>query len=140
MSLNEKTFIESYLARRAIPKIAMVITFLDKLNPRQMDKQLDYISQISRASWPEIEIWTSMGLQDAEKKKYFAGGPEAMRKRIQAWAGDPNLEKQRAKHFCARLATILNEALSENRTLLANLESDRAAREKKTPQGNRKSF
>ena len=131
LSLNEKTFIESYLARRAIPKIAMVITFLDKLNPRQMDKQLDYISQISRASWPGIEIWTSMGLQDAEKKKYFAGGPEAMRKRIQAWAVDPNLEKQRAKHFCARLATILNEALSENRTLLANLESDRAAREKK---------
>lgn len=128
LSLNEKTFIESYLARRAIPKIALVVTFLDKLNPKQMERQLEYISQMSRAAWPGIEIWLGKGLP--ENKKDFVNGQEAMRKRIEAWARDPNLEKRRAKHFCERLATILNEALAENAGLLANLEADRADQEK----------
>lgn len=130
LSLNEKTFIESYLARRAIPKIAIVITFLDKLNPKQMARQLEYISQTSRAAWPKIEIWTNKNIQELNDKADFVNGPEAMRKRIVSWSKYPDLEKQRANHFCARLEAILNEVLSERTALLANLEADRKVREK----------
>lgn len=127
LSINEKTFIESYLAGRSIPKIAIVVSFLDKLNPRQAARQMDYIGKIAKESWPDIEIWTCM----PENGDWQASGPEAMRKRIAAWAQDPGLEKLRAKQYGAKLAAILNEVLAEKSAMLANLEADRQAREKK---------
>lgn len=130
LGINEKTFIESYLAGRSIPKISIVVSFLDKLNPQQAARQMAYINKMAKESWPDIEIWTCMpGEWDA-----LASGADAMRERIESWARDPELEKLRAKRFGARLETILNEFLKENSSMLANFEADRKEREKKLRQ------
>lgn len=93
LGLNERQFISEYLEGRKDPKIAIVVSYLDQLNPKDQLKQLKNINDIVKRLCPDAEIWSA--LPDLPAELCSVSGIEAMRQRIQAWGHNPQNEAQK---------------------------------------------
>lgn len=127
LRLNEKQFMDSYLYRRAMPRLALVVTFLDRLAPEQAARQVSDITRKAEALFPGVEVW--LGLPVPGVSGHVAG-PEEMRARLGQWAASPDLARRRARMRAKKLAEMLLETELERKTLLRNLRGDRARRER----------
>lgn len=125
LGLNERTFIESYLASAHMPRIALAVSFLDKLAPEAAARQLEHIQSAALAQWPNVEVWATSG--------QFAGaicGIDAMRARMVEWAADPRRLDLAARKYAHELAAILQDADAQYAAFEADLQGQRADRER----------
>lgn len=131
LSLNEKTFIESYLFERAMPKMAIVVTFLDQLAGEEAKRLLQYLNTVIRQTWPCAELWTALEVSESMASLLSANGVDEIRKKIMDWAADPQLVEMRARKASLALQSSLKNCLLEAETLLGNLRANSEAKKQK---------
>lgn len=125
LGLTEIQFIESYLFERRIPRIALVVTFLDQLSGEDAMAAMENIKAKARAISPAIEVWC------AQSASCDAIGAGAMRERLHQWADDPNRVKWRQKRALAMAAIRLRDSITEDTALLRSLSGDAREEEEK---------
>lgn len=135
LALNERQFIAGYLFNRHIPKIALVVTFLDQLDHVQQVKQLANIKHSAHGLFPGMEIWCAIS-NDATAT-CDAHGVAAMRARLYEWAKAGDLRKLRSKKGLVAIAQLLRAALSLQEGFLENLSGDLKQRELKLREAGR---
>lgn len=131
LSQKERTFIESYLFERAMPKIAIVVTFLDQLSEEHGKRLLQYLQNIIRQTWPKTELWSAMDLSENLSSLVSANGVAEIRKKIMDWTADPHLVDMRLRKASLSLQNNLKIELHESETLRANLHGDRQTQKQK---------
>lgn len=125
LGMNEREFIESYLFERKIPRIALVVSFLDQLTPEQAQRQIEHIRSTAHNISPAIEIWSPLpGEYNAD-----ICGIEQIRERLKSWSTDPQLAAMRQKRTAASVVHILESFKSGQEALLRDLSSDIKKRE-----------
>lgn len=129
LGLNERQFLRGYLFGRRMPKIALVVTFLDQLDEPAAKKQLENIRNAARADFPGMEIWSPLDVPAAEICD--CRGIEAMRERIRQWSQSPDIMEMRRQRLLARAREILREAINSALASLENLSGDFRKREEK---------
>lgn len=124
VSMLERDFIQTYLENRAVPHIAVAISFLDNIDQENMAHQIRFIENRVKRIAPDIEIW----LTDACCPGDGICGATAIRDRLSAWVQDParqELRDQRDLQLCSDLITGCLGRLEEQ---LAVLEAEQADR------------
>lgn len=131
LSQNEKTFIETYLFERAMPKLAIVVTFLDQLSEEHSNRVLQYLKTIISQNWPQAELWSAIKVSGNNSALLSANGVDEIREKIMSWSIDPDLLAMRLRKAALSLQNNLMMCLRESEILLSNLHGDREARKQK---------
>ncbi|MBQ7608039.1 MAG: dynamin family protein [Desulfovibrionaceae bacterium] len=83
LSLLERKFIETYLVHRAIPRLAILVNFCEKVPEKSLDKQLDFIQKRAQTICPKAELWKFS--EDASQVAYTAKTLDDIRERLRSW-------------------------------------------------------
>lgn len=126
LGLNEREFMDAYLANKpGAPRIALVVSWLDQLNPEQARTQLRYIKSSAAKISPEIQVWSpEENAPDAD----LAGVP-AIRERIREWATAQDLAERRSARALGATAAILENFIKRQEALRLDLSGDLRGRE-----------
>lgn len=122
LGITERQFIESSLLSRHIPRIAIVVTFLDQLDSGEAARALKNVRAIVSRMGNNIEIWcaeTGPGTEICD-----ARGLDAMRKRIHAWTNAENRERKRQKRALAAIYALLQNSLAADEALARSMAED----------------
>lgn len=122
VSLLEKSYIDICANTHILPKIAVVITFLDSIKPSESARQIEYIAQRVHALNPDIEIWSATATPAA---LCAISGPEAIRARLVEWREDPALAKLRSRKTLGAASIALEAALADLSEALALIEAQK---------------
>lgn len=125
LSLTERTFINRYLQNRAIPRIALVLTFLDKIERDELEEQIDFITSKALAIYPKIEIWYGQNICISANNFCHTVGVDAIRKRLQKWSTLPDIKDLRDRRDLVRIKNAVQNAVKQQQILFSNIQGNR---------------
>ncbi len=111
LAMSERKYIEEYVYAKRIPKIAVVISMVDRIHEKERARVVDNIRCRIKSWQPGTEVWLTKSFGDQTSGDHTSGdhtsgdqtsalntvlgGSDYIRERIQNWASDP-------EHFIAR--------------------------------------
>lgn len=129
LSLMEKSFIETYIYKRSIPRIALVLTFLDKIPEEKRLPQLDYIRSKVHAVCPAMELWCTTELEPSMAAGFQISGIPAIRERLVQWPGLPDIKALNDRRTLYLLKELVEKTLIRQQDVLENLQQDKSVRQ-----------
>ncbi|MBQ7606389.1 MAG: dynamin family protein [Desulfovibrionaceae bacterium] len=130
LTLLERTFIETYLIDRAIPNLAILINFYDKLPDKDKAKQLEFIKNKVSQAYPNAELWLLTDDPLPCDAHIRATNLAAMRERLHAWIQasleNPNRHARDMRRLIQLLTTELASFAKEEAMLQGDIAKARA--------------
>lgn len=108
LSLTERAFLEQHIFSKKIPKIVIVISHLDIINPNERIKVLEYVrSKLKEWQAPAAVLTTFTELSIEEQELVDGHGIKALWKFLNEWSTDPEHQQLRALQVGSQLYDLL---------------------------------
>ena len=125
LSMTEQAFIKSYLLEKKVPKLAILVNFMDQVDEDELEDQITYIKNKAHNLFPEIECWTLYDQIPSNVGSQFdAVGRDQIIQKILAWGSDPRLEQLRSKRNFESISNTLKAFYYESKNELDLLSSN----------------
>ncbi|MCB9660510.1 MAG: dynamin family protein [Sandaracinaceae bacterium] len=111
MSLTERMFVEQNVLTRAVPKVAVVVTRLDQVSQADRARVLAHVREQVAELAPGAEVWSAHGAHVLPSTVTdMVAGPDAIRRRLTAWAKDASEVDSRIVQVGEQLLSVLDGA------------------------------
>ena len=100
LSLSERTYIEEHIYAAKVPRVAVVITMIDRIPAKERASLVENIRYRVQSLYPTVDVWLADGYTPLEPGEYSVPvGVDYIRSEIDRWASDPD-------HYTVRNAQI----------------------------------
>lgn len=130
-SMTEMEFLRENIVLKGIPNVAVVITHLDKISPKEMRPMIQYIEQRVHDVLPSAQLWTLNAQNVPQETILDAVGTASIREKIIQWSQASELVELRKRQTAYR---ILELAETLNEGVATRLESAQKSDEEKRKQ------